>query len=95
MPSKNCAEEERVSRAPELALGSPELTRPSTPIAAKLQEHFARGGSVVDGVRLVESLECAALTVKSRAKESSGRGTRLSADWQPSRVDLPSHSIAG
>jgi hypothetical protein len=40
----------QLSRAPEPALG-PELTRPSTTIAAKLQEHFARGGSAVDAVR--------------------------------------------
>jgi hypothetical protein len=57
--------------------------RPSTPIAAELYEHFERGGSIADGVRLVESLERA-----SRRSESAPRGSRLSANWQPSRVDI-------
>jgi len=65
--------------------------RPSTPIAVKLQGHFARGGSVADGVRLVEELERGGRPVTSNAsreKRSAERGTRLSPDWQPSDMDV-------
>lgn len=64
---------------------------PSTPIAAELREHFARGGSVAGAVRLVEALEQSALRAKSKglpAKKSTERGTRLSPDWRPSHSDI-------
>lgn len=67
--------------------------RPSTPIALEPHDHFAQGGSADDGVRLVEALERNALAVtahKSREKNSSARGTRLSPDWGPSLSDLAS-----
>jgi hypothetical protein len=61
-------------------------TGPATPIAAELYAHFAAGGTVAEGVRLVELLERGAQTVK-RHKESAGRGSRLPSDWQPSHTD--------
>jgi hypothetical protein len=61
--------------------------RPSTPIAVELHDHFARGGSTTDGVRLVEALE-RALISRSHPKESTVRGSRLPPDWQPSDSDV-------
>jgi hypothetical protein len=78
--------------------------QPSTPIAAELQNHFARGGSAADGVRLVELLErtlLSAASTRSRtgAREFDGlplrtkpagrrRSTELPDDWAPSIEDL-------
>jgi hypothetical protein len=69
------------------ALFPSEPVRPSTSIAAQLQEHFARGGTAAEAVRLVEWLEHCAQTDASRSHgrdQSASRGTRLPADWQPS-----------
>jgi len=54
---------------------------PATPIAAELHAHFAAGGTVAEGVRLVELLERGAQMAKRR-NEAIGRGTRLPVDWQ-------------
>jgi len=66
--------------------------RPSTPIALELHDHFARGGSAADAVRLVEALERNALATtssdRSRAAKSADRGSRLSPDWQPTAADV-------
>jgi hypothetical protein len=68
---------------------APQQYRPSTPIAMELHDHFARGGSVADGVRLVEVLERNGRAVtSSKSKKSAERGTRLSSDWRPSPSDL-------
>src|SRR5262249_43984944 len=56
---------------------------PSTPIAAELQAHFAAGGTMADGVRLVELLERGA-QMRAR-KKVAARGTRLPADWEISQ----------
>lgn len=62
----------------------------STPIAAQLAAHFARGGSIPDGISLVESLESASheLVTLAKRKAPSGRGSRLQADWRPSEGDI-------
>jgi hypothetical protein len=64
-------------------------TDPATPIAAELQAHFDRGGSPAEGVRLVamERAGARALAVIKPRKESTGRGSRLPADWQPSHSE--------
>ena len=49
---------------------------PATPIAAELHAHFAAGGTVAEGMRLVELLERGAQMAKRR-NEATGRGTRL------------------
>jgi hypothetical protein len=61
-----------------------------TPIAAELHQHFASGGSIVDGVRLVALLE--RVTGKRAASNRQAfdrqRGSRLPPDWQPSMADV-------
>ena len=59
-----------------------------TPIAAELQVHFERGGSPAEGVRLVAMLESVNQKAKPRAKQTIERGSHLSADWQPSHLEL-------
>jgi hypothetical protein len=62
----------------------------TTPIASELQAHFERGGSPAEAVRLVAMLERAgarAITAKPRTEETTGRGSRLAADWQPSHSE--------
>ena len=49
---------------------------PATPIATELHAHFAAGGTVAEGMRLVELLERGAQMAKRR-NEATGRGTRL------------------
>jgi hypothetical protein len=72
--------------APELALDN-QQNRPTTPIAAELQNHFAGGGSAADGVRLVEMLEGGGLPLKTKPA-SRRRSTELPDDWVPSEADL-------
>lgn len=52
---------------------------PTTAIATALFEHFERGGSNIDGVRLVELLE-----LRGAGPLERSRGTRLASDWTPS-----------
>jgi hypothetical protein len=61
---------------------------PSTPIAAALYDHFARGGTIEEGLRLVEALERVTTKPRSRPKEPVARGSRLSAAWEPSAGDI-------
>jgi len=60
---------------------------PATPIAAELHAHFAAGGTVAEGMRLVELLERGAQMAKRR-NEATGRGTRLPTDWQPTSSEV-------
>ena len=60
---------------------------PATPIAAELHAHFAAGGTVAEGVRLVELLERGAQMAKRR-NEATGHGTRLPTDWQPTSSEV-------
>ena len=59
-------------------------------IAAALSAHIAGGGSISEGVRLVETLERALNRRPKVAKNGSAqtRGSRLSPDWQPSTSDF-------
>jgi hypothetical protein len=79
-----------IVRSADLGLFGSETVGASTPIAAELRAHFARGGSVDDAVWLVEMCErdgaSAAPTRKALAVR--GRGSRLSPDWQPSAVEI-------
>src|SRR5262245_40111225 len=73
-------------QAATLQLASP---TPPAPIAAELRDHFERGGTIEDGIKLVEMLE----RVLGRAPPSANlqkvaRGSRLPADWRPSAMDI-------
>jgi hypothetical protein len=62
-----------------------------TPIATRLAEHFMRGGSVDEAIRLVGALEHAAMhscAGTTRTARPDKRGSRLSPDWRPSAEDL-------
>jgi len=69
---------------------------PSTAIAAELHHHFSIGGSIADGIRLVELLERAGARVRSaptlsaskpRASDA-GHGSRLTSDWYPTPHEI-------
>ena len=69
----------------------------ATSLADELQAHLDRGRSPAEGVRLVAILVRAgarALAVFKLRKETTRRGSRLPADWQPSRSERRSRSIA-
>jgi hypothetical protein len=64
---------------------------PTTPIAAKLRDHFANGGSVAEGLRLVELLERAGIPARDRSQSRAPkviRGSRLSGDWHASPHEI-------
>jgi len=64
---------------------------PSTAIAAELHRHFSIGGSIADGIRLVELLERAGGWASSASKpraSTAERGSRLSQNWQPSQSEI-------
>jgi hypothetical protein len=64
---------------------------PGTQIAAELHRHFTEGGSISDGIKLVEVLERAEtrsfIAPRSRISEAK-RGSRLPADWRPSSAEI-------
>jgi hypothetical protein len=58
-------------------------------IAAKLRDHFANGGSIADGIKLVELLERAGASDGSQSRAPNAvRGSRLSGDWYPSPDEI-------
>jgi len=64
---------------------------PTTPIAAKLRDHFANGGSIAEGIKLVELLERAGIRARDRSQSRASkgvRGSRLSGDWYPSPHEI-------
>jgi hypothetical protein len=67
-----------------------EISPTLTPIAAALSAHFADGGSIADGVRLVGTLERALNQVPARInnRATAARGSCLPPEWQPSLADI-------
>jgi hypothetical protein len=64
---------------------------PTPPIAAKLRDHFANGGSIAEGIKLVEFLERTGIRARdmSQSRASKGeRGSRLSGAWYPSPHEI-------
>jgi len=64
---------------------------PTTPIAAKLRDHFANGGSAAEGIRLVELLERTGIPARDRSQSrapKATRGSRLSGDWYASPHEI-------
>jgi hypothetical protein len=64
---------------------------PTTPIAAKLRDHFANGGSAAEGIRLVELLERTGIPARDRSQSRAPkvtRGSRLSGDWYASPREI-------
>src|SRR5690242_12005700 len=61
---------------------------PSTPMARLLYSHAIRGGSILDGINLIEKAELAAAAAAPKPRNSHQRGTRLSACWAPSLAEL-------
>jgi hypothetical protein len=63
----------------------------TAPIAAKLRDHFANGGSIADGIKLVELLERAGIRASDRSQSralKAVRGSRLAGDWHPSPPEI-------
>jgi len=63
----------------------------TAPIAAKLRDHFANGGSIADGIKLVELLERAGIRASHRSQSGAlkvVRGSRLAGDWHPSPPEI-------
>src|SRR5262245_59779388 len=63
----------------------------TAPIAAQLRNHFANGGSVADGIKLVELLERAGIRTSHRSQFGAlkvARGSRLASDWHPSTPEI-------
>jgi hypothetical protein len=63
----------------------------TAPIAAKLRDHFANGGSIADGIKLVELLERAGIRAGERSQFRAPkvvRGSRLASDWHPSPSEI-------
>jgi hypothetical protein len=63
----------------------------TAPIAAKLRDHFANGGSIAEGIQLVELLERAGMRASDRSRSRAPkvvRGSRLSGDWYPSPHEI-------
>jgi hypothetical protein len=61
------------------------------PIAAKLRDHFANGGSIAEGIELVELLERAGVRAGDRSQSRAPkvvRGSRLAGDWHPSPPEI-------
>jgi hypothetical protein len=65
-----------------------EAESPATPIATKLRAHFMSGGSIRDGIRLVEREERASVRGACKQRVLSVRGSRLSSDWGPSTSEI-------
>ncbi len=59
-----------------------------TPIAAELHAHFAAGGSVEAGIRLVENREREWRALVAQKGGPSSRGARLSANWWPTDAQI-------
>jgi hypothetical protein len=63
----------------------------TAPIAAKLRDHFTNGGSIADGIKLVELLERAGIHASDRSQSRAPkvvRGSRLASDWHPSPPEI-------
>jgi hypothetical protein len=63
----------------------------TAPIAAKLRDHFANGGTIAEGIKLVELLERAGIRASDRSQPRAlkvSRGSRLSGDWYPSPHEI-------
>src|SRR5437667_2824492 len=63
----------------------------TAPIAAKLRDHFANGGSIAEGIKLVELLERADIRASGRSQSRAAkvvRGSRLAGDWHPSPPEI-------
>jgi hypothetical protein len=73
-PDSNSALTLQGVRSPSANRFDPIEAAPATPIAAELHAYFAAGGSVAEGVRLVELLERGAQTVKRPTGEGRGDG---------------------
>jgi hypothetical protein len=68
-----------------------DLAARTAPIAARLRDHFANGGSIADGIKLVEFLERAGNRASDRSQSRVPkvvRGSRLSGDWHPSPLEI-------
>jgi hypothetical protein len=63
----------------------------TAPIADKLRDHFANGGSIADGIKLVALLERAGVRASDRSQSGAlkvVRGSRLTGDWCPSPAEI-------
>jgi predicted DNA-binding transcriptional regulator AlpA len=94
IPNENASilESVRLSREPSETPLAPQAglfgERPSTPIARRLEQLFADGGSMDDGVRLAQQMEQEQSTPKSERKGRAGSDTFISDDWLPSDHDV-------
>jgi len=73
--------------SPYLPLSLDEPASLRTPIAQQLRAHFLGGGSISEGIHLVERAELAAISTAIQPHTIKGRGTRLSPTWKPSQTD--------
>src|SRR5262249_56884443 len=53
-----------------------DLVCAAAPIADKLRDHFANGGSIAEGIKLVEFLERAGIGASDRSQSRASKGMR-------------------